>query len=691
MSETKRRRPSNYSKKGCRECKRRKIKCDEGKPHCGRCVKLSKECSYPHNGERVLRVSSKYCNETGHSQSPLSIQLYQRPGVKPTVINTETQIKKLEPRGQSTSLVSPQGSFVGKFPVTSKDNVTGKGTSITRIPHTSEGDISGRNGDDDDTSINGGNITKTSQSENLTSINSSNPAPKDSSTTIPRTSNIRKSYPVSSFYDYNDLNLLGHDLNNFVSDIMSSSNFDGVLDVDVDEYINEIYSEFNKRDIDQEKDKIPINVPLDSVKVNSLEERKYLANFYYIFAHQMNPWGKFYPELNIIANPIRDTILTQANNAPFLRAMLLAQGAMLAHKSTGSVKDKNSCHFYLSTCLRLLEPELSKTHDQMSNDQLASNIESILITVLLLTASNAAATTQNWRPHLKGAKDLILRSIKTGKQLTKTFIICKHWFLALELLAGISTRQGGTVSCDEELDCLINVNDPFEVSVLQAQNVFGSNGFNIFLGYHNDCIYYFRDLVKILNKKRSPAVRFVASDTDEYVRLLSCFYVQLNYVFVDKLCILNSPGPNMYLVDKVILNNQTKYISWMDVSQKCYAYAAIITILKRLFQLPFDSPQIQGINNKLLGVVMFMNDCKGLPNEVYTNSILMIQWPMLVAGRNCIHEGKELIRNFFTLAAKNGAGSAEIALHRLTKLWDKRSKEEVYDSDEDSDLDVISY
>ena len=680
MSEAKSRRPSSYSKKGCRECKRRKIKCDEGKPHCGRCVKLSKECSYPHNGERVLRVSSKYWDKTGHSQSPLSIQLYQRPGVKPTVINTEIQIKKLEPRAPSESQVLPQGSFIGKFPVTSKDDVSEKGTSLTRIPHTSKGEISGQNEDDDDTSINRGNITVASQRENITSIDSSNPS-----------SNISEPYPVSSFYDYNDLNLLGHDLNNFVSDIMSSSNFDGVLDVDVDvdEYINEIYSEFNKRDIDQEKDKIPINVPLDSVKVNSLEETKYLANFYYIFAHQMNPWGKFYPELNIIANPIRDTILTQANNAPFLRAMLLAQGAMLAHKSTGSVKDKNSCHFYLSTCLRLLEPELSKT--QMSNDQLASNIESILITVLLLTASNAAATTQNWRPHLKGAKDLILRSIKTGKQLTKTFIICKHWFLALELLAGLSTRQGGTVSCDEELDSLINVNDPFEVSVLQAQNVFGSNGFNIFLGYHNDSIYYFRDLVKILNKKRYPAVRFVASDTDEYVRLLSCFYVQLNYVFVDKLCILDSPGPNMYLVDKVILNNNIKYISWMDVSQKCYAYAAIITILKRLFQLPFDSPQIQGINNKLLGVVLFMNDCNGLPNEVYTNSILMIQWPMLVAGRNCIHEGKELIRNFFTLAAKNGAGSAEIALHRLTKLWDKRSREEDYDSDEDSDIDVISY
>lgn len=654
-----RRRPSRYSKKGCRECKRRKIKCDESQPHCGRCVKLNKDCSYPEDGERIMRVSRKYWDRTGESQSPLSIQLYQKPGVKPKVINTESQSKR--PTLNESSYKHKKDRDGNRpFPV-QRD---GNNVFSNHEANLATNDLTNGHLDHmDDIKIN----------------NNSN---------VSLAIDQRQSTDPS-FYDYNDLNLLGHDLNNFVSDIMISSNFDGVLDVDVDEYINEIYSEFTTKDVGEGD--IPINVPLDSVKVNSLEERKYLANFYYIFAHQMNPWGKYYPELNIIANPLRDTILTHANNSPFLQAMLFAQGAMLAHRSTGSVKDRTSCHFYLSTCLRLLEPELSKTHDEISNDQLASNIEAILITVLLLTASNAAATTQNWRPHLKGAKDLILRSIKTGKQLTKTFIICKHWFLALELLAGISTRQGGTVSSNDELDSLINVNDPFEVSVLQAQNVFGDNGFNIFLGYHNDCIYYFRDLVKILNKKRSPTTNFIASDTEEYVRLLSYFYLQLNYVFVDKNCILDVPGPNMYLVDKAILNNQTKYISWMDVSQQCYSYAAIITILKRLFQLPFDCPQIQGINNKLLDVVAFMNRCNGLPNEVYTNSILMIQWPMLVAGRNCIQEGKEQVRIFFTLAANNGSGSAEIALQRLTKLWDKRTKELDYDSDEDSDLDVISY
>lgn len=63
-----------YLKNGCKECKRRKIKCDEfvdppkgvaakinaqGRPLCWQCTRLGKECVYPRRGERVARVSRK--------------------------------------------------------------------------------------------------------------------------------------------------------------------------------------------------------------------------------------------------------------------------------------------------------------------------------------------------------------------------------------------------------------------------------------------------------------------------------------------------------------------------------------------------------------------------------------------------------------------------------------------------------
>jgi len=34
------------SRTGCSECKRKRVKCDEGKPHCGRCKRYPERCSY---------------------------------------------------------------------------------------------------------------------------------------------------------------------------------------------------------------------------------------------------------------------------------------------------------------------------------------------------------------------------------------------------------------------------------------------------------------------------------------------------------------------------------------------------------------------------------------------------------------------------------------------------------------------
>ena len=53
----------SYSRNGCRECKRRKIRCPEEKPFCSTCVRLGKQCSYPLAGEKVLRISRRLIKE----------------------------------------------------------------------------------------------------------------------------------------------------------------------------------------------------------------------------------------------------------------------------------------------------------------------------------------------------------------------------------------------------------------------------------------------------------------------------------------------------------------------------------------------------------------------------------------------------------------------------------------------------
>ena len=66
----------SYSRNGCRECKRRKIRCPEEKPYCSTCVRLGKQCSYPLAGEKVLRISRRLIKEEIENMGK-STQFYQ--------------------------------------------------------------------------------------------------------------------------------------------------------------------------------------------------------------------------------------------------------------------------------------------------------------------------------------------------------------------------------------------------------------------------------------------------------------------------------------------------------------------------------------------------------------------------------------------------------------------------------------
>ncbi|KAF1992800.1 hypothetical protein P154DRAFT_148371 [Amniculicola lignicola CBS 123094] len=77
------RRPHRKSRSGCQQCKQKKIKCDEGKPLCGMCVRCQSECSFSGTlstapatsasdaGTRLSRAS-KLQNLSTHSLLPSS-------------------------------------------------------------------------------------------------------------------------------------------------------------------------------------------------------------------------------------------------------------------------------------------------------------------------------------------------------------------------------------------------------------------------------------------------------------------------------------------------------------------------------------------------------------------------------------------------------------------------------------------
>lgn len=86
-----------YSRAGCIECKRRRVKCDEVKPACGICVKANKECNYPHpkykNQPKILSEPLKQIENLQHPASS-NPHLFFSP-IENSVTNNHTNEERL--------------------------------------------------------------------------------------------------------------------------------------------------------------------------------------------------------------------------------------------------------------------------------------------------------------------------------------------------------------------------------------------------------------------------------------------------------------------------------------------------------------------------------------------------------------------------------------------------------------------
>lgn len=662
-----------YSRGGCKECKRRKIRCPEDKPSCATCVRLGKVCSYPLPGERVPRVSIR---TLANKEIPLND-------------SPEPKAKKSNPKPLTIQmyLVDDFGAKKKKRRLRLDDDyLTNNFNTETNSP------ISGNNNGylSNSKSANNNNNNGSNTTDNLMQqINSQMIPPIKPALSITQAlesmlSTTSSSSLLGGLYNDDDLNLLASDLNNIVNDIMFTSNMPNTNDSLIDD---NFFSPFNYPPQLPDLNDIPKHIPLDYIKLKTDDEKRYLAEFYHEFASQILPFGAFDKISGTYYNPVRDVILIYAAKEPFLLSAILSQGAKLSFQKTSKQSDHDNYGSYLSRCLRLLGPALSKNRDKLVKDDLTSNIESILITVLLLTSSNAMTEKLSWRPHLKGAKDIIIKATHSKIRLSKTLILCKIWFADFEILAGTSSHLGGTIKTDCDLDSVINFEDEFVKSVLEQFGLLQGGSFNIMSGYNIQMIYLFRDLSKLLNRKREMGEQFVPNQSLEYIRLISGFYEHHGKVYIDRKCLL--PGPistpltELYnLVDSVpTTSGNTLYISWMDISQQAYALAGLITVFTSILLDPPDLPHIQDLNSKLVDLIKFVEQSVNSFTMKFPNGFLMIQWPITVAGINCtIKSQQPVIGKFFKICIELGSVSAEITLKRIKKIWELREKgEEYYD------------
>ena len=89
----------------------------------------------------------------------------------------------------------------------------------------------------------------------------------------------------------------------------------------------------------------------------------------------------------------------------------------------------------------------------------------------------------------------------------------------------------------------------------------------------------------------------------------------------------------------------------------------------------------------------FLTMAPEAPRLIIKCALMMIQWPMLVAGMNCIEEdGKFILMKFFRFSSQVGSGGASYALKRISNIWSRHEKG-ISDSESEDDkaVDLVSY
>ncbi|WLF79324.1 hypothetical protein PVL30_003076 [Lodderomyces elongisporus] len=755
-----------YSRGGCRECKRRKIKCSEEKPACLNCTRLDKECSYPKQGETVQRVSKKVLemnsrlyNVLGEGKSisslqeqetereigggkgearllrevierqralhkrtsssrtkrkrPFTIHIYNGPEsksrkIKSTVEDGETTTKE-ENMYYNNDPFTIQSLYSNAFHTSSFPQSNLRGVQQQQQQQQQQQSQGEREIERQHTSP--GTPPLTSPPIQLAQTSIPGQAQSLGANSLPTVNDLVNPNPLllGDVYSNDDLDILAMDLNNLVNDIMFTSN------ISYNPEPNQVQKNLLEPGFiisTPYSDDIPKHIPINYITLSTDDEKRYLKEFYDNFAMEILPFGAFDKNTGQYSNPIRDVIMKYASKEPFLLSAILSQGAKLAADNTEDSstkrKDLENCGTYLSACLKLLGPALSRNRDKSVKNDLTSNIESILITVLLLTSSNATTEKQSWRPHLKGAKDIIVKATSSKIRSSKTLILCKLWFADFEILAGLSSDLGGTLRTKEEMNTVFNFDDEYEKSILKQFDLIQDNGFNVMSGYHVDCISYFKRLSELVRQKRENE-RYLSEDSFEYLELISGFYNQYNLTFYARVpytsssttsttnpssssSSTSSPTSKGNLMDTIQkLDGSSLIVSWMDISQQAYSLAGIISVFTEILLNPPTSIHIKQLVAKIVGLIECFQDTKDYMQMHFPYAFSMIQWPIAIAGMNCTEKMQyPVIENFFNICCQLGSYNAKFTLERIKKFWEMRDSGQAVENEPETH-DKIAY
>lgn len=370
--------------------------------------------------------------------------------------------------------------------------------------------------------------------------------------------------------------------------------------------------------------------------------RFYLEVFYKEFSHVILPME---PQLH--TNPIRDILLQYSFRKNYLFHAILATGARFSFNKRGLEEDQKYYSQFMKITLEMLD-DLIFVKDFVPNPnestqkmEITKTVETLLLTILILTSDNASSVKQSWRGHLKGAKDLLHKvfMLKRFNDKSRVLIFCKLWFTSFEVLACLTAPRGGTIRDDSEWKCLIfDATNEQELVVLQELKLITDEGFNLLFGYHNSIL---SSVIRLIHVTKSGQTSMNDIDlSDSIFQLISDFKANQHLSMMKN---VPSSAISMYRNSST---GDVRSISWYDICHESHVDASLLTMMTSLFSVSKGNVIVQGLVQKILSRLQVLNGDYDCLNDSYTSengvqhpnifNLMLLQWPLLVAGLNSV-------------------------------------------------------
>lgn len=728
-----------YSRKGCNECKRRKIKCDEAAPACNNCTRLNKTCIYESKSRRQqdpLVAKFPESSEPPVREKNLNLKFY-----KP---KTPKSTRKEETKAESPKRTLP--AFV----------------------------------DHSDDNSNGTNTFPKIESVATPILPTLPPLQSEAPSSIVSSENNFEMQTV-----FNEASLLVNDINHMLDDsyVLHRQKERAFARTQASPSLSsEDRTQFSMEDfvdLNGQMDGSPhlpwnkaaeiweiLNSQLieECVTANNLGEPHsgYLRT---LTSTELS--YHMYPLASLIeTNEVVKLLLMYLSECPHLLFSLLAISATFQFNQTGKSSHDIARQKYIGVCLRKLSDDFSeKPASKLSQ---SFHVEKLLMTVLVLTTYFSATTSllndtvlNSWKVHLRGARDLLInysRITKTTENVSLGLALAKSWFFALESVAAVFSSVGGATAKSLEPPSLDNDDlfGSFPNLPLDTNTVFVESGFfeyhenrsyhesltrlamvvtsptlsdfNIFWGYTATCVKAIvcytrvKNAMEVKNLEKAP-IRWIA----QIVSLLGQTgreevvpgVLPRNYLipttckghpdFEPQVQRYNFP-PACYAVD-TDENGEKTYYSWFDASNQFHVdfLHLLLLVLTEFYALPRTHYHVQEMVQRIFMGAFFLKEKLSPSYErekadvvvesdnyyvtlsTFDNRCIMVQSAFRLCASVVVEEEYfEKIELFFMGLVKLGNGSSLNALDQVTRIKEIR-RERRQEDPELIDEEVIEF